>query len=148
MPCGLGFHPFLPAADGARLRMEAGRVWNAPADAFPRQHIAVPADLDFRDGPRVVERWGTNHCFDRWTGSADGELRARPAQLVLEGCEATQSIIVYIPEHADYFCVEPVTHAVNAVNLPDPQRRLVDAGTESDTRNCDVDPLVEGDVHL
>lgn len=37
MPCGLGFHPFLPATDGARLTMEAGRVWNAAADEFPCQ---------------------------------------------------------------------------------------------------------------
>ena len=27
--------------------------------------------------------------------------------------------MVYIPRGADYFCVEPVTHAVNAMNLPD-----------------------------
>ena len=77
-------------------------------------------DLDFRDGPRVVDRWGTNHCFDRWAGSAAVSYERDRRSVVLEGCEATQSIIVYIPEHADYFCVEPVTHAVNAVNLPDP----------------------------
>lgn len=120
MPCGLGFHPFLPATDDARLRMEAGRVWEAPVDAFPCQPIAVPAHLDFRDGPLVVERRGTNHCFDGWSGRAVVSYERSQRSLVLEGCATTQSVIAYIPDHANYFCVEPVTHAVNAVNLPNP----------------------------
>jgi aldose 1-epimerase len=40
--------------------------------------------------------------------------------LILDGCDATDSVIVYIPQDADYFCVEPVTHAVNAMNHADP----------------------------
>ena len=42
-----------------------------------------------------------------------------PRRVILGGCAATHSVIVYIPESADYFCVEPVTHTVNAMNLPD-----------------------------
>lgn len=121
MPCGLGFHPFLPATDGARLKMVAGRVWNAPADEFPSQEIAVPALLDFSNSPLVAERRGTNHCFGRWSGSASVSDGPSRRSLVLEGCERTQCVIVYIPAEADYFCVEPVTHAVNAVNLPNAQ---------------------------
>ena len=39
--------------------------------------------------------------------------------VILDGCEETAYAIVYIPADADYFCVEPVTHAVNAMNLAD-----------------------------
>lgn len=120
MPCGLGFHPFLPAADNARLTVEAARVWSAPADEFPTQHIAVPPYLDFRNGPRVAERKGTNHCFGKWTGSATVSYERRRRSVVLEGGEATPSVIVYIPAREDYFCVEPVTHAVDAFNLANP----------------------------
>ena len=35
MPCGLGFHPFLPAAGGARMQFEATQVWDGNAGAFP-----------------------------------------------------------------------------------------------------------------
>jgi aldose 1-epimerase len=78
----------------------------------------VPASLDFRDGPRVADRQGTDHCFDGWQGRATvGGSTMR--ELVLEGSELAHILIVYIPEGADYFCIEPVTHAVNAMNLPD-----------------------------
>ena len=119
MPCGLGFHPFLPKADGARLQFEAAHVWDGNAGAFPRKRVAIPAALDFRDGPRVSDRQGTDHCFDGWQGRATMRFEAPARSLLLEGSEATRFLIVYIPENADYFCVEPVTHAVNAMNLPD-----------------------------
>jgi aldose 1-epimerase len=118
MPCGLGFHPFLPAPRGTRLRIEAQRVWDGTAGAFPSRRIAVPEELDFRNGPRIAERQGTDHCFDGWRGPAIVSYEHRAGRLVLTGCEATHSVIVYVPESGGYFCVEPVTHSVNALNLP------------------------------
>ena len=43
MPCGLGFHPFLPRRADARLQFEAAQVWDGNAGAFPtatRRHSA------------------------------------------------------------------------------------------------------------
>jgi aldose 1-epimerase len=118
MPCGLGFHPFLPANGATRLRFEAGHAWNGRADEFPRERIAIPDSLDFRGGPRVAERRGTDHCFDGWPGRAtvygDNSTRA----WLLEGCAQTPFVVVYIPAAGGSFCVEPVTHAINAMNLP------------------------------
>ena len=119
MPCGLGFHPFLPRSADARLAFQAAHVWDGGAGAFPTMRVAVPGSLDFRDGPRVSDRQGTDHCFDGWNGRAIVNGGDPRASLVLEGSEETRFVIVYIPQGADYFCVEPVTHAVNAMNLPD-----------------------------
>jgi aldose 1-epimerase len=118
MPCGLGFHPFLPRTEDARLSFQAAEVWDGGAGAFPTMRVAVPASLDFRDGPRVADRQGTDHCFDGWQGRATVS-GSTMRELVLEGSEQAHILIVYIPEGADYFCIEPVTHAVNAMNLPD-----------------------------
>ena len=93
-------------------------MWDGGAGAFPTMRVAVPASLDFRDGPRVSDRQGTDHCFDGWQGRATVSGGAKRT-LVLEGSEETRFLIVYIPDNADYFCIEPVTHAVNAMNLPD-----------------------------
>jgi aldose 1-epimerase len=120
MPCGLGFHPFLPRNGGARLELEASRVWNGEVSEFPTVRVEVPAALDFRGGPPVTEREGTDHCFAGWKRRATVHYGKGPRTLVLEGSESTDYAIVYIPEDADYFCVEPVTHAVNAMNHPDP----------------------------
>jgi len=117
MPCGLGFHPFLPRSEDARLAFQAARVWDGVAGAFPTMRVAVPASLDFRDGPRVSDRQGTDHCFDGWQRRAT--VSGDPlASLDLAASEEARFVIVYIPQNADYFCVEPVTHAVNAMNLP------------------------------
>ena len=119
MPCGLGFHPFLPAAGGPRVRFEAAHVWDGNAGAFPRERVDIRAPFCFRDGPRVSDRPATDHCFDGWPGRATIGYESPARSVLLDGCEATRFLIVYIPAGADYFCLEPVTHAVNAMNLPD-----------------------------
>src|SRR5262245_12592346 len=118
MPCGLGFHPFLPADGGTRLRFEAAEVWDGRADAFPRKRVPVPAALDFHDGPRVAQRRGTDHCFDGWADRATVNGDETSRAWLLEGSGDTRCVVVYIPADGGYFCVEPVTHAVNALNLP------------------------------
>jgi aldose 1-epimerase len=119
MPCGLGFHPFLPRTPGVRLALEATHVWNGSAGNFPAERVAIREALDFRAGPRIADREGMDHCFDGWNGHATvtGEQDGRGYRL--SGCAATRHVIVYTPANADHFCVEPVTHAVNALNLPD-----------------------------
>ncbi|HZF31533.1 MAG TPA: aldose 1-epimerase [Gammaproteobacteria bacterium] len=120
MPCGLGFHPFLPAAEGASLAFRAAAVWDGSAGEFPRRRVAVPRDLDFSDGAPLAERLGIDHCFDGWERTATLSFGQSRRSIVVEGCAATERLVVYVPADADYFCVEPVTHAVNAINLPDP----------------------------
>jgi aldose 1-epimerase len=119
MPCGLGFHPFLPRAGATRLELQADTVWNGAAGAFPTARVDVPATLDFRAGPLVSEREGTDHCFDGWTRRAKVFYERGSRRVIVDGCEETAYAVVYIPEGADHFCVEPVTHAVNAMNHAD-----------------------------
>ncbi len=103
MPCGLGFHPFLPRSGDARLELEAAQVWNGTADAFPTARMDVPAALDFRAGPRVSEREGTDHCFDGWKRRATVRYGQGSRTLVLDGCEETAYVMVYIPEERRLF---------------------------------------------
>ena len=119
MPCGLGFHPFLPAHAGSRLQLDAQRVWNGSAREFPRELVPVPAPLSFGEGPPISQRVGTDHCFHGWRRRAVVTSGRSDHTVVIEGCENTDYVIVYVPG-ASYFCVEPVTHAVNAMNLDDP----------------------------
>ena len=118
MPCGLGFHPFFPRGARTRLAFEAARVFDAPAAAFPTGRHAADGLRDFRSGPCVADREGIDHCFEGWRGAAIVHDDPPARAFRLEGCKQTRFVIVYIPAGADYFCVEPVTHAVNAVNHP------------------------------
>ena len=123
MPCGLGFHPFLPRGDGVRLAFRATQVGDRTAGALPTEHVAIGAALDFRDAPRVAEREGIDHCYEGWSGRADVSGDDATPGFSLEGSPATPYLIVYVPAGADYYCVEPVTHAVNAMNMADAAAR-------------------------
>ena len=119
MPCGLGFHPFFPRGARTRLAFEAARVFDGPAAGFPTRSRATDGERDFCAGPCVADREGVDHCYQDWRGSAIVRFDAPARAFRLDGCQDTRFVIVYIPAGADYFCVEPVTHAVNAVNHPD-----------------------------
>jgi aldose 1-epimerase len=120
MPCGLGFHPFFPIRPDARLQLSAARVWNGSARDFPREPIVVPRPLCFDAGPRVAERTGLDHCYDGWQGRAILSYAEPRHDLVVAASDAASFVVIYIPERADHFCVEPVTHAINAMNQRDP----------------------------
>jgi aldose 1-epimerase len=123
MPCGLGFHPFLPRHGDTRLAFEAAHVGTARAGEFAAGRIAVPAALDFRNGPRLTEREGVDHCFEGWARRALASGGPHFGALAVEGCAETPCVIVYVPTGENYYCIEPVTHAVNAMNLPDAEAR-------------------------
>jgi aldose 1-epimerase len=119
MPCGLGFHPFLPDTGGSRLTFDAEAVWNGPVSRFPRKAVRVPPHLSFAGGAMLSERKGLDHCFEGWRERrALVSCESSSRTIVIDGCEGTRFVVVYVPgKH--YFCVEPVTHAAGALNLPD-----------------------------
>jgi aldose 1-epimerase len=120
LPCGLGFHPYFARSAGTRLELAAECVWDGAAASFPTRRVAVPASLDFRGGPRLSERHGVDHCYEGLAHRATVRDEDPRRSYVIEGCKRTRFAIVYVPAGADHFCVEPVTHAVNAMNLADP----------------------------
>ena len=88
-----------------------------PAPSRRRAWPCPPSSISGRDRGRRAGR--NRSLLRRLEAPRDGALRAGPAHARARGLrgDGTRSI-VYIPERADYFCVEPVTHAVNAMNLP------------------------------
>ena len=150
--------PSLPAGGGRRAHAVRGGAvsgtetqarFRGNASTFPRRSVFATG----RASPI-----GRAPITASTAGQAARRCATRaPARSVsLEGCEATRFLIVYIPAGADYFCLEPVTHAVNAMNLPDAAaERPVDARAASDPRNLHDHPLqikgtltFKGDGHL
>jgi aldose 1-epimerase len=86
------------------------------AGAFPTMRVAVPASLDFRDGPRVSDRQGTDHCFDGWQRRAtvSGDPLASLDLAASEERASSSSTSRRTPT----ILRRAVTHAVNAMNLP------------------------------
>jgi aldose 1-epimerase len=118
MPAGLGFHPFFPGSWTARLTAVASRLWNGSAQEFPSRSVEVPEELDFGAGRPVRDAHGLDHCYSGWDGRAAIDWPDAPYRLVLEGDRKLAHFLLYVPENRDFFCFEPVSHAVSAFNYP------------------------------
>jgi aldose 1-epimerase len=133
-PYGLGFHPWLPRTPATTLQATAEAVWLERPDHLPDRcvPIAERPEWDFR-APRPMPRSWINNGFVGWDRRAqiawpDGRLGLR-----IEASDALGTYVLYSPSaEADFFCFEPVSHAVDAYHLPGgPQAhglRLLQAG--------------------
>jgi aldose 1-epimerase len=119
LPWGLGFHPWFPRSPGTRLRFEATSVWpqddrHLPATREPRP---IPEAWDFSTSSALPPGW-LNTAFAGWDGEA--EIRQDGAAVPLRlSAPGLGTLIVYSPSgDAPFLCVEPVSHPVDAHNLP------------------------------
>jgi aldose 1-epimerase len=119
LPFGLGLHPWFPRDGDTRLQFAATGHWPETPDHLP----ATPAPLPFDRGcpwqsiAPLPPGW-INEGFSGWDGRARilQGLRAVSLQLASEGLGTA---LLYSPsDAADFFCFEPVSHPVDAHNLP------------------------------
>lgn len=116
MPAGFGLHPHFPVTEEVQVKAKVTKAHLGDETLLPvaksRDHGAI-APLQAGDSlPR-----GLDLCFEGWDGSA--EIRwpeqGRGLRIVADG--PLRHLVVFSPPGEDYFCVEPVSHCVNAVNL-------------------------------
>jgi aldose 1-epimerase len=120
LPFGLGFHPWLPRTPRTFLRAKAQTVTLQDERYLPASKVAVATrpDWDFSAPRSLPDRW-INNEFDGWAGQAWVEWRDRGLSLAI-AASGTARYIVYSPARdAGFFCLEPVSHAIDAFNVPD-----------------------------
>ncbi|MDI2590569.1 aldose 1-epimerase [Pseudomonas sp. 681] len=124
---GLGLHPYLPRTRGTRLQAPARQVWLCDSAKLPTQLVELPQAWDFRQLKALPDTLVDNG-FCQW----DGRCLIRQPELGHElECQATGSdyYLLYCPVGMDFFCIEPVSHPVNAHHLPgQPGLRLLEQG--------------------
>jgi aldose 1-epimerase len=120
LPFGLGLHPWLPRTAETRLEAKAERVALENGDHLPDGELDVGAreDWNFATPRRLPEGW-INNAFLGWNGRARIVWPERGLSLMIFAEAPISTYIVYSPAaKADFFCFEPVTHPVDAHNLP------------------------------
>ena len=110
MPAGLGVHPYFPRRDGARLGALVDGVFLRP----DRPPIPPPEAWDWRLGAPIDAF--VDHQFRGWDGVAKLIWPAESLAVTLTTAPAASRLVVYAPSGEAYFCVEPVTHQLDAVN--------------------------------
>jgi aldose 1-epimerase len=120
LPFGLGFHPWLLRTPGTRLMAQAKSVWLEDARHLPTERVAVAsrAEWDFSSFRSLPVDW-INNGFTGWNGRATILWEDRAMALDVEAEPPLSTFILYSPSaDAPFFCFEPVSHAVDAHNLP------------------------------
>jgi aldose 1-epimerase len=128
---GLGLHPYFPRRANTCLQASAGQVWLCDASKLPSGLSALPAEWDLRQ-LKALPATLVDNGFCEW----DGHCLIRQPDLGYElDCQATGSdyYLLYCPPGLDFFCIEPVSHPVNAHHLPGrPGLRLLEQGQSAE----------------
>ena len=115
LPFGLGLHPWIERRAGVTLRARARGTWARGPLGLPAEEIAVPPEWDFA-AARPLPAGHVDHAFCGWDGQAEITWPDSGVRLAIHADMAYY--ILYAPAGADFFCFEPVDHAINAHNLP------------------------------
>ncbi|MBA3326392.1 MAG: aldose 1-epimerase [Rhodobacteraceae bacterium] len=119
LPFGGGFHPWFPRSAATRLRFDAAGHWPEDARHLPASETPEPEPAGWRwSEPAPLPAGWINAGFSDWNGAA--EIHQGPdAVSVRVSARDLTTIILYAPSsEAGFFCLEPVSHPVNAHNLP------------------------------
>jgi aldose 1-epimerase len=115
MPVGLGLHPYFPKHGDVGMWFQARNTWPPVDGKFPLGATGIPERIDFSDPKPAV--MGLDQGFGGWDGEAHLIWPQVGLGLSITGGANLEHLIVYSPEDRDYICVEPVSHAIDAVNL-------------------------------
>jgi aldose 1-epimerase len=115
-PAGFGLHPYFPDPAAAALEARMKDVWIADEAMVPLRREPIPAAWDFAAG-RPMGDVRVDNCFGGWEGAARIRWPARGVGLDISAAPIFGHLVVFRPPDRDFFCVEPVSHANNAINL-------------------------------
>ncbi len=112
---GIGLHPYFPRTAGTRLQASAEAVWLCDEQRLSRELAALPADWDYRQERPLIS--GLDHAFSGWNGQA---RIVQPELGYYLDCRARGGdlFLLFTPSEREFFCLEPVSHPVNAHHLP------------------------------
>ncbi|MDO5640934.1 MAG: aldose 1-epimerase [Paracoccus sp. (in: a-proteobacteria)] len=115
MPFGLGLHPFMPAR-GADIRFRARAFWTESPENLPESRNPISGAVDFSGGQTLPDL-ALNNAYEGWDGRADILWPDGPG-LVMRADPVFSVLMAYAPaDDRSFFCLEPMTHLPNALNM-------------------------------
>lgn len=119
LPYGLGLHPYFLRNADTRLQSKAEGVWLSGSDPIPVEYtLALPSTWDYNapaplDGPLI------DNCFNGWNGKSRIDYPDRGLSLTMVMPDCNGYSLLYRPPEFDYFCIEPITHPIDAFHMPE-----------------------------
>lgn len=115
MPLGLGFHPYFARTPGCRIQAPVDGRWASDAERLPMSHEPVTGEMSLRT-PTVLNGLDLDHCFTGWTGDSIITWPEKGLSVRLRASKLLRFLVLWTPKGADFFCIEPVSHMIDAFN--------------------------------
>src|SRR3546814_4637977 len=112
MPAGFGLHPEFPKRPGCRLTAGLDHVGRCYETKLPVEGVPLA-----EGPPPSLDVEGLDNCVGGWDGRATIACPSQAPSLGIEADGAFGHLVIYVPSGEDHFCVEPVSHANDAVHL-------------------------------
>lgn len=116
-PMGIGAHPYFPRGEETRITFEAEGAW-INRNSLPAMRGPIDPAWDHAMG-RAIDGEPLDNCFTGWRGTACFKGMRITADPIFSDLQ------VFTPAGADFFCVEPVSHAPDAINRPEEQAMTI-----------------------
>ena len=123
MPAGLGWHPYFLRTPGTTLTAPVERIWLTDAEMMPTQLGQSPVGASLIRGV-AIDSVPLDNCFTGWSRRAVIDWPELGARLVMTAEPPLDFLTVFTPPDLPFFCVEPVSHATDAVNLTAPASEI------------------------
>jgi len=120
LPFGLGLHPYFVRNKETRLMFKSEGVWLPGDDPIPTEHTNnFPATWDYNRFSTLEGGPMIDACYTGWNGKTviDYPDRGLSVTMVMPDCNGYT--LFYRPPNRDFFCVEPITHPIDAFHMPD-----------------------------
>ncbi|MDJ0920725.1 MAG: aldose 1-epimerase [Henriciella sp.] len=116
MPAGLGWHPYFPRP-AAELIADTRGAWLTSETNTTDLVSPCPSNMDLTQ-PRRIDDLTLDHAFN--LGDRQVQMRWPTHALTLQSDPVFSHLVVYSPPGEAFFCVEPLSHTPNAVNMARP----------------------------
>lgn len=115
LPYGIGLHPWFPRDATTRLQFHATGYWPENANHLPATQAPLPLTNPWERPAPLPDHW-INQGFSGWDGHA--RITQGPDTISLTATGLSTALLYSPSATAEFFCFEPVSHPVDAHNLP------------------------------
>jgi aldose 1-epimerase len=128
MPIGFGIHPYFNYSDNVKLKFCAQREWLGSPEEFPIKTKIIENNFNYKKGSDLWKEQKTI-CYENFYEEVEIFWLSNRKKVKIKTDKIFTHLIIHVPEHAKYFCVEPVSHPTDGFNL---------AYKNIENINCDV----------
>jgi aldose 1-epimerase len=116
MPSGLGLHPYFTRTEKSLLKCSTQKMWAVDKECLPTQLVDVPEKMNSSSGMKINQQ-NFDNIFTEFSGNATIYWPEWSAKANISTSSNCQFIVLFNPKNKDFFCLEPVTHCTDAINM-------------------------------